>query len=916
MPPKSIPLKWAAIAFMVPCLLISASTTVLMSNKNAEDALSKQRDHQDDITNSCFESAESRILSVTSALMSERLESLSCSVNRKLDQIRITLAALLRLTKYWNTPMSWTQYLDFVSYISSLHATNDIVSAVGFVGDDGKMFIISDFAILSGNDTELSYEVLVTNVNGGPTSSLGILCDSYWYNETKPVCTQQEMNHLLKGTADRAAVFRDISKCDVPATSLSVLPTDMSGSYSIPPSQEPTWGRLSAFSLFSGPLLMSRLNNDDGTAYVSTDIEVLSNAIRAAFAKGSKTDSERLMLATPTCLIAASHGLSWTYSEKVTHDGSWVVEKIPLSPTDNATDPTIRSLSLKLTDEAQKAELSDPRYADATRNPFKHAENIQIENNITVQTFILTNGDGDEKEVYVGVKELRDDYNMGWWMVVCLDADFSLGATRELRKEVVALVEQHNCQVESELHKERNIHVGIVAAISVVFVAVSVVISFLLSNSLRRLDIQMHRVANLQLEEVNDDTPPSFLTEVASMQHSFKIMTSSIREYRPYMPQSLHPFVSNKSEDEAVMMTGGGDLTSTGSSSSREGIKRKGSVLSTTTTTSSKKKVLAVHIQRRKGCAQVAIGCHDFAKFSHTHDPHHITEFHSSWLQICLSESSVFHGTVERFNGDRVFVNFGGLKPCIGSSLKAAKYSSIGVEKLSILSEEYGTLSVLPAMGIASGSCLVGNMGCTGMKAPSVMGKIAINASAILGLCANMKFDILIDSRCADEIKSQFHTSAVDYLKLPESPRPHTIFKMTKVMNTNTEWMYALHDRDSPYDRAWSLLMQNASITQVADLMSALPQGDPMARVVSNRLRRYNEEVLLVTGKAPTEYCTLYREKVTVPLPVFEYLETRLSNSEVSTPSESLPLRLPSSGHKKVQSSPAPSNDKLEKLKT
>ena len=905
MPPKSIPLKWAAIAFMVPCLLISVSIALSLSTKNAEDALSKQRAHQDNMMASCFESAETRILSITALMLSERLDSVSCSVNSKLDEVRFTLIALLRLSKYWDSAMNWSQYLQSIPYLASLHSTRDVVTAVGFVGDDGKMCMISDFAITQGASMEVPSAILVTNEEGNAFTNLGQLADSYWYNVSRIDCTQDEADVLVNGTGDRSILFNAFGKCGLPTNTLPITPKNLNNDQVVIPSLTPQWAKLSAFSLFSGPLLMGRLHNDEATAYVASDIEILTNTIKGLFASNSKTSSERLMVTTPSSLIAVSHGESWVYKTNLAN--GWLVEKVPLNPTDEAIDPTIRSVSLTLLREAQDAEQQQPeKYSGASQNPFKHAGTIQQERNLTVQTFLVNTGN-EEKQLNVGVKELQDEYDINWWLVVSLDADWSLESTREFRKETVALVDVRNSEIEDELKEDRYLHIGIVAAISVIMVAISVVMSFQLSKSLHRLGTEMHQVANLQLDDVDDATQSSILTEVASMQHSFIIMTRSMREYRPYMPQSLHPFSKSKTDEEIVVHN---EATSSCSSSSAgvEGRKRRGSVISTTTTTSSKKKVLAVHIQRRKGCAQVAIGCHDFSKFVHTHDPLVITEFHSAWLQICLAESGVYHGTVERFNGDRIFINFNGLKPCIGSSLKAAKYSMLVREKLTVLSDEYSTQCTLPALAIASGSCIVGNMGCTGMKAPIVMGKISVHTMAIIAVCISGKFDILVGTRCADEIKSQFHTSAVDYIRLPESPRPHIIYRMAKLLNTNTEWMYAMHDRDSPYDRAWGLLMQNAPISQVTDMLSALPQADPLAKIIAGRLRRYSEEVLLITGKPPTEYSNVFKDRTTVPLAVHEYIESRLAHVETpGTP----PSRVP-----KSRPSPAPSNEYLDKIKT
>eukprot|EP01060_Flectonema_neradi_P005355 TRINITY_DN13553_c0_g1_i1.p1 TRINITY_DN13553_c0_g1~~TRINITY_DN13553_c0_g1_i1.p1 ORF type:complete len:964 (+),score=125.72 TRINITY_DN13553_c0_g1_i1:210-3101(+) len=124
-------------------------------------------------------------------------------------------------------------------------------------------------------------------------------------------------------------------------------------------------------------------------------------------------------------------------------------------------------------------------------------------------------------------------------LVLLVPIDANLKDARVTTQEALARVAFERDQVDKE-SAARRIPMWILLALCLVALSCfSFVTSIYLTKPIEVLSTNMEAVAEMQLDEIQVSTSPSFLAEVRTMQNSFISMFEALREYRSYLPLSV-----------------------------------------------------------------------------------------------------------------------------------------------------------------------------------------------------------------------------------------------------------------------------------------------------------------------------------------------------------------------------------------
>eukprot|EP01059_Diplonema_ambulator_P003411 TRINITY_DN1309_c0_g1_i10.p1 TRINITY_DN1309_c0_g1~~TRINITY_DN1309_c0_g1_i10.p1 ORF type:complete len:490 (+),score=189.27 TRINITY_DN1309_c0_g1_i10:208-1470(+) len=382
----------------------------------------------------------------------------------------------------------------------------------------------------------------------------------------------------------------------------------------------------------------------------------------------------------------------------------------------------------------------------------------------------------------------------------------------------------------------------------------------------------MWDVAQLRLDDVDEKRKKSFLLEVNSMQRSFILMLCALREYRQFMPQAVADIDASDTEHEqddvsslqpSILSSEG--CTNMPSTSMSESYASSLTSPVTPATGSPKYKkhlpnqhvLLALNMMRRKCVSQVSIENPDFERYVlEKRDGPAIVEYHSQWLQRCIMDVKNLRGMVERFIGDHVDVNFGGIMPCTAPSAKACEYALRLRERMVPFENirDFAQSDVLMFVGISTGACYAGNLGCQGMKAPTTLGRTFTQARSMMLVARDIGLDIVMDGKCSDELKGMFTTTIVDILKVENRGKVLCYYANGFKKDVGGEWMYTMKDEgEACYDAAWTHILGGDIKKGLEDLRGITP-ADPVTNIAISRIAAYCETIEKATGKPPGDY--------------------------------------------------------------
>ena len=145
-----------------------------------------------------------------------------------------------------------------------------------------------------------------------------------------------------------------------------------------------------------------------------------------------------------------------------------------------------------------------------------------------------------------------------WWIVQSMTRETLLkpllGINRKLEE---GMVKTHN-EVTDQRAKQTYIGIAIVFAIVVIMGALSIVFAKTITDHLRQLEREMHKAGMLQLEDIRP-FQDSMLSEILSMQRSFRLMINYLTEHRAFVPQAVLQNQS-RSVEGCMLLESGEDI--------------------------------------------------------------------------------------------------------------------------------------------------------------------------------------------------------------------------------------------------------------------------------------------------------------------------------------------------------------------
>eukprot|EP01064_Diplonema_japonicum_P008535 TRINITY_DN1599_c0_g1_i16.p1 TRINITY_DN1599_c0_g1~~TRINITY_DN1599_c0_g1_i16.p1 ORF type:complete len:912 (+),score=265.39 TRINITY_DN1599_c0_g1_i16:60-2795(+) len=854
-----IPIKWATTFMTCACTLLAVGIAMIVSILATDKALDDVKSSQDANVANCFQSGETNLVEITDDKIKLLATKVELSVQSQLDEARLISKITTGISLSIQDPTEEEDVKMMEQVLIKLWDSSKI-SLLGFLASQvGYANILVENSLAYELNVQLKhrhpYSTNYIHINSTNPGTIGMVdhLDGTYLNAP---CDVIPLLFSFTGNAKSGACPFTFDPMEIPI---------VSDSFSTPVNTR-SWSKVEGFSTYVGVMIRSVSNRDPtATAFsvgnvVGFDLKSITTYLRSIVQPG-----ERIFLTIggsvqTGLLLGVSHG-SW-YTEVNGPDPLFPSRKIDLKTPrhcTNATDEVIIGASKWL---YAQVPLGD--------DPFRAQEARQLN---STQTITVA-----DEEHYLQLAELKDEYGLEWWVAVVVEKASVVGATRERRNTAVAAIATSNSKVDSDMSDNRVVLICVVCGLTLVLMLVTAVVTTNLTKPLGVLSDEMWDVAELRLDDVDEKAKQSSLLEVNSMQRSFLMMLHALREYRQFMPQAVANMDASDSDANEGEISSEGEThistpqrssitsgTGTGGKSGMEfssPTDRKSSGTGNTNDKYRSKKytshALALYMTRKKNVCQVAIENCDFERLiTDKKDGSSIVEYHSQWLQRCISDVKDHRGTVERFIGDHIDINFGGAVPCPSASAKAANYAVKLREKMTPIEcrRSFAVQSdLIMLVGMSTGVCYAGNLGCFGMKAPATLGRAFMMAKDMLFVARDVGVDIVMDAKCADELKGMFTTTVVEILK--EEDRGKTLCSYLNGLKKDVggEWMYTMRDESEvQFDAAWTHVLAGEVAKGLSELQMITP-AHPVLSLVISRLSIFCEMVEKVTGKPPTDY--------------------------------------------------------------
>eukprot|EP01059_Diplonema_ambulator_P003414 TRINITY_DN1309_c0_g1_i4.p1 TRINITY_DN1309_c0_g1~~TRINITY_DN1309_c0_g1_i4.p1 ORF type:complete len:911 (+),score=304.78 TRINITY_DN1309_c0_g1_i4:59-2734(+) len=851
-----IPIRVATLLMTSICTLLSVSIALVVSIVASNQALVDVKDSQDSNVQSCFTSGEDNLVEITKDKLGLLATKVELSVQMQLDDARRVNTILTGLSLTLRDPSTQVQTLE--SAIIKLWDSTKI-SILGLKGG-GMVYTLIENSLAYAVNSQLGYRqenstTMLTYNDSAPPANIGMLDHLDGTYSSQP-CNLRELLAVWTGTvASGPCPFALFVPDEIPfVAEILAMPNDT----------PPNWSPIVGFSTYVGVMIRARVTRDPSqndltmTSIIGFDLKSISVYLEEIV---SPLGDERIFVTVggdqkqTGLLIGTSHG-SWHIDQENQPDpllpSRNITVKVPRHCT-NATDEVIQGVSTWLYSQVPLG--TDVFAAQLERQKEKMPE-------VTVNGTVY----------YLEARPLTDEYGLEWWVVVTVEKQSVVGATQARREATIVGIKNSNSHVDKSMQDKRIILICVVVGVTLLLMVLTAVATSYLTNPLEVLSNEMWDVAQLRLDDVDEKRKKSFLLEVNSMQRSFILMLCALREYRQFMPQAVADIDASDTEHEqddvsslqpSILSSEG--CTNMPSTSMSESYASSLTSPVTPATGSPKYKkhlpnqhvLLALNMMRRKCVSQVSIENPDFERYVlEKRDGPAIVEYHSQWLQRCIMDVKNLRGMVERFIGDHVDVNFGGIMPCTAPSAKACEYALRLRERMVPFENirDFAQSDVLMFVGISTGACYAGNLGCQGMKAPTTLGRTFTQARSMMLVARDIGLDIVMDGKCSDELKGMFTTTIVDILKVENRGKVLCYYANGFKKDVGGEWMYTMKDEgEACYDAAWTHILGGDIKKGLEDLRGITP-ADPVTNIAISRIAAYCETIEKATGKPPGDY--------------------------------------------------------------
>ena len=319
------------------------------------------------------------------------------------------------------------------------------------------------------------------------------------------------------------------------------------------------------------------------------------------------------------------------------------------------------------------------------------------------------------------------------WYVSLLVPRGTVMASIDLSVAAIRTDSARSKQLSTEQQQDSYVLVAcVMVGATVAMLALSVLVSRLVTRPIEELRHAMERVAHMDLDAV-ETHGTSKISEVASMQRSFVAMVENLVEYRNYMPESLllnEDVVRVRlSESDTDGYSTSISVTDRAKHSDQDAQSRETRVSHPSASSSGGLEDAMCGIKRRS----VAIICFNIKGWHAATDDMRDSDIVNVLFEVMTSLMTAVktHGGIQDcFSGDRLSGAFNAFSACGQHKLCAARAGWQAGQMAKKFSTPHGTTLPL-SHAVAAGSARIGHLGCAGMKRVTILGTVVPFVTAL-----------------------------------------------------------------------------------------------------------------------------------------------------------------------------------------
>jgi len=399
----------------------------------------------------------------------------------------------------------------------------------------------------------------------------------------------------------------------------------------------------------------------------------------------------------------------------------------------------------------------------------------------------------------------------------------------------------------------RNLAIGITCGVFVVVAVLSFVLISLLLHPLS--DVSNRMILAAALEDDTSERDVSAMAEVQSLQEAYYAMNDELNRIKSFVPQSVLEAHRSGSDDDVEMELAAlradlkvsskviDDNTSQSGQSMRSGRSHASSMRSKHTTGAAVIAVASLNTKTGVNAQVVSVLAMNLTNFTPTVNERSrddVIRCVGDLVSAVATEVRANNGVLHSFHGDHFVVTYNAVRAC-GAHARLAALTGM---KLTKLAPSIGLGLTLRA-GVATGKCLVGNLGSNDMKGFNTIGPAFMQASVLERMTRlyGAGCRILASRRSCLDVATSLTFRFVDIVKLPGMSRPQLIAAVVGEVKSGPsgahagadgEWLYLVNSEqggDARHNEAFTRLYEG-KIQEAVELMSPL-QGHRRVSIVS-----------------------------------------------------------------------------------
>ena len=397
-----------------------------------------------------------------------------------------------------------------------------------------------------------------------------------------------------------------------------------------------------------------------------------------------------------------------------------------------------------------------------------------------------------------------------------IDREYILG---EVDRTVLATqrhIDDSEADVKADLQASRRILYIVVALLATVPTFLAVLLVFRITAPLLRLSEDMACVAVMNLSVVDTQRSTSILSEVGTMEDSFKRMIQNLIEYRQYLPQAVlqESEAEEEDADSARVMSQSIQPSEAQGQMSRSGSQHTSGKDSSVV---GKKNVLKDSVMRKKAVTLLVSNIKAFHADRRA-DPS-LSGLVAYFTQF-VATAQGHRGIIDSVSGDKVYVSY---NTVIASSNHKSHAVQTANQVTSKLREGQETKRYIVNVGIASTDSYCGNIGCNGLRSFSVIGACVANARMLERFGRHLGLSIVADGTVSDDAKFRFTVKSIAKAIMSDGKPTHLREVLGEKCVAEEEWMYQIEAAAAGDPcKAWNETCAAMYSGQIADVRKFL----------------------------------------------------------------------------------------------